>query len=198
MTILYFIRHAEHEWGSDVLAGRSDVRLTETGRAQSQEMARKIVAKGISQVQASPRARTRETAEAIAEATGLEVGIAAEVDEVDFGAWTGKSFADLASDPRWRVWNAARSTAATPAGETILKVKQRVTGHIESLRTTHPEGRIAIVTHAEIIRTVLLHYLGMPLAYYDRLDIDLTSITTLKTGESGMKLTGLNEPGMGA
>lgn len=193
MTTFFLVRHAVHELGPDILAGRSDVGLSDEGRDQARRLARRLSSRGLTDVQSSPRARTRQTAEAIAEATGLDIAVIEEADEIDFGEWTGKSFAELDADPRWLVWNGARGTAATPAGEAIRDVERRITGHMGAMRDLKPEARIAIVSHAEVIRTAVLHYLGIAFDSYDRLEIAPASMTTLVVGTWGARLTGLNE-----
>src|SRR3546814_17533110 len=71
---------------------------------------------GIDAIHASPRRRTVETASIIAQALGLEVVIAPDLDEVDFGSWNGRSFPELEQDPRWRDWNRSRSRSEERRG----------------------------------------------------------------------------------
>ena len=54
-----------------------------------------------------------------------------------------------------------------------------ITGHIERLAASQSDGRIALVSHAEPIRTALLHYLGLPASAYTGIDIDPASVNQL-------------------
>ncbi len=191
--MFFLVRHGEHELGPDVLAGRrDDVGLSEEGRRQVRRLAGRLAAEGITALQSSPRTRTRETADAIALAAGLPVEIIPAADEIDFGGWTGKSWGELESDPLWRRWNGARSTARPPGGESMGEASARISAHLGAMRRCHPEGRIAIVSHAEIIRAAVLDTLGLPLDVYQKLEVAPASVTTIIAGEWGAKLAGLN------
>ena len=194
MTTVFLIRHAVHEAGPDRLAGRlPGIHLSPEGRRQALSLALRLGDKGLTAIHASPRERAVSTAEAIASAAGLRLEIAHAADEVDFGTWAGKSFAELEDDADWRRWNANRANAMTPAGERMRDIAARIAGHIDMLTDRYADGSIAIVTHAEVIRAAVLHYLDMPIGDYNRLQIDPASITTLATGAWGAKLCGLNE-----
>jgi broad specificity phosphatase PhoE len=194
VTTVFLIRHAVHEAGSDRLVGRlPGIHLSLEGRRQALSLALHLGDKGITALHTSPRERAVGTAEPIALATGLGLEIAHAADEVDFGIWAGKSFAELEDAPDWWRWNANRANATTPAGERMRDVAVRIAGHIDMLTDQYADGCIAIVTHAEVIRAAVLHYLDMPIGDYNRLQIDPASITTLATGAWGARLCGLNE-----
>jgi probable phosphoglycerate mutase len=194
VTTVFLIRHAVHEAGPDRLVGRlPGIHLSLEGRRQALCLALRLGDKGLTAIHTSPRERAVSTAEPIAMAAGLGLEIAHAADEVDFGIWSGKSFAELDDDTDWRRWNANRANAATPAGERMRDIAARIAGHIDMLTGQYADGSIAIVTHAEVIRAAVLHYLDMPVGDYNRLQIDPASITTLATGAWGAKLCGLNE-----
>jgi probable phosphoglycerate mutase len=194
VTTVFLIRHAVHDAGPGRLVGRlPGIHLNLEGRRQALSLALRLGDKGLTALHASPRERAVSTAEPIALATGLGLVIADAADEADFGMWAGKSFAELDEDPDWRRWNTDRANAVTPAGERMQDIAARIAGHIDMLSDQYADGRIAIVTHAEVIRAAVLHYLDMPLRDYDRLQIDSASITTLATGAWGARLCGLNE-----
>ena len=69
----------------------------------------------------SPRQRTQETAAPIAATLGLPVQTVAALDEIDFGTFTGRNFADLDGDPDWHRWNAERGSVRCPEGETMVE-----------------------------------------------------------------------------
>jgi broad specificity phosphatase PhoE len=194
VTTFLLVRHAEHSLGPSVLAGRMPgVALTEIGHHQAERLARRLARERITALHCSPQQRTRETASAIADACGIAIQIAPALDELDFGAWTGKSFAALDEDPRWRLWNSERDRARTAGGETIADLAARVIGHIEEASRSDPAGRIAIISHAEVIRTAVLHYLGLPFRDYARISVDTASISRLMLADEGPRLLSLNE-----
>jgi probable phosphoglycerate mutase len=192
-TTFYLIRHGSHDMLNRVLVGRMEgVPLSSSGRRQVRSLAQRFAGRSLNLVQSSPRERARETAAPIAQIAHLPLEIAPEIDEVDVGEWTGCSFEALKADLRWASWNEARQCARAPGGESMGDVRDRVIQHLERLRSRCPDGQVAIVSHAEVIRTAVLHHLGLPLNAFNRIEISAPSITTLAIGEWGAKLLALN------
>jgi broad specificity phosphatase PhoE len=101
------------------------------------------------------------------------------VDEVDCGEWSGRSFDELAREQSWQKWNAIRSTARAPGGESMTAVQRRVVEHIERLHLAHPAGRVVIVSHCDVIRSVILHYRGRSLDAYTEVPVGPATVSTL-------------------
>ena len=164
----------------DVLFGRViDAPLDEHGEQQADAIAARLAREGELLIEASPRRRTQQTARAIAKSTHAELLTAPDLDEIDFGRWSGQRFAVLAEDPQWRKWNERRDVACTPAGDSITNVQARIARHLHRMQAAFPSRTIAIVTHAEVIRSALLWILEMPQKAYHKLEISPCSITTL-------------------
>lgn len=180
MTVFHLVRHAAHDLAERVLCGRKvDVPLNAYGRRQAEELARRLAGEPIGLVLSSPRKRARQTAEPIAAALGLPVGIAAQIDEHDSGIWSGQSFADLARDPRWRLWNERRHEVRPPAGESMAELQMRLLRYLAALAARHPKDTFVLVTHAEPIRAVLLHDRGLPLKDFWCVDVPLACAATV-------------------
>nr|WP_247658560.1 histidine phosphatase family protein [Aquabacter sp. L1I39] len=170
------------------------VHLGEAGRAQAQRLAARLKGEGLERVHCSPRERTRETAGAIAEASALPDPImAAALDEIDFGRWSGHDFETLNRDPDFCRWNAERATARTPAGESMGQVQARVVDHLDQVARHASAAPFALVTHADVIKAAVCHVLALPLDAWWRFDIAPASITRLETGPQGYRLVGLND-----
>jgi broad specificity phosphatase PhoE len=198
-TKLFFVRHAAHDNVGSYLAGRMEgVRLGPDGLAQAQRLGERMRREDFAAIIASPRERTRQTALAISDAAGVgPVKIADELDEIDFGRWNGRSFEELNTDPDWREWNVNRGAASTPAGQTMAQVQERVVGFTQRIANAASRagaGRsVVLVSHADVIKAAVCHFLGVPLANVDRFEISPASVTTLVVGEWGAKLYALNE-----
>jgi len=82
--------------------------------------------------------------------------------------------------------------AAFPNGESLLEVQQRGVRVIEWLRQTHPQGIVAVVSHGDVIRTALAHYLGMPFNEYRRLNLDNGAISVLELFDEWIRVKALN------
>ncbi|HVX80573.1 MAG TPA: histidine phosphatase family protein [Devosiaceae bacterium] len=193
-TTFFLVRHAAHDNVGGFLAGRMPgVRLGVDGRAQAGRLAERMRRETFSRIYVSPRERAAETAAAIATVSPVPIEEAAELDEIEFGAWSGKDFATLNADPAWRHWNAWRSLARTPGGETMLDVERRAADFMETLVARFPEDALVLVSHADVIRALVGHVLGLALDLWQRFDISPASITTLIVGDWGARLLGVNE-----
>lgn len=198
MTRFLLVRHAPHALQGRTLVGRSDVPLSDEGTRLAASLADRLAGEPLAAVQSSPRARTRATAAAIAGRHGLAVETAAELDEIDFGAWTGQAFDALEPDPAWRSWNAWRTGSRPPGGETsggetMAEVQLRLLRHLETARARWPDGTVALVSHGDPIRAVLAFWLGIPLDLAHRLEVDPASVSRVELSPWGPRVLSVNE-----
>jgi probable phosphoglycerate mutase len=192
--MFFLVRHARHDLVDSVLVGRADgVPLAASGQAQAERLSTYFVALGIGLVQSSPRARATQTARPIAERAQVPCETVAALDEVDVGGWTGRSFRELADDPAWHRWNAERANARAPGGESMLDVQARLIRHLHEACANHPEGRLVLVSHGDVIKTALLYYLGVGLDGYDRIEVAPAAISAVAVGDWGGKVVSINE-----
>jgi probable phosphomutase (TIGR03848 family) len=196
MTTFLLIRHALTDWVGRGLAGRlPGVPLSEAGRAQAARLAERLRAVRLDAVYSSPLDRALQTAEAVAGPRRIGVEVREGLNEVDFGEWTGLRFEQLVSDRRWTAFNSHRATAPVPGGEPMTRLVARIAAELEVLAARHPTGRVAAVSHCDVIRAALLHYLGMSCDHYARLEAAPASIAVLEVGSSGPRLIRLNDTG---
>jgi broad specificity phosphatase PhoE len=190
-TTIHLVRHAAHDLVDRVLVGRDDgVGLSGAGFRQAQALATRFAGGRIATVQSSPQLRAQQTAQPIAEMRGVPLRTAQELDELDMGAWTDRSFAELKHDPRWQLWNAQRANTRPPQGESMRELQRRVLGYLHYLATTYDGEDVVIVTHAEPIRAAVLHYLQRSLDDFATVQIAPASVTTiLVRGRSGDIIT---------
>lgn len=187
--LVLLARHGHHAEVGHILSGRSAISLDAQGRDEAAALARRLSAQPPTRIWSSPRPRTQETAAVVAAAHGLAVETSAALDEVDFGGFTGRSFAVLEEDADWRHWNAARGEARCPGGETMAEAVARAVGFVAAL----PAGVKLCVSHCDVIRGVVAHYLGLPLDRIFSLGCDPASVTTLALEGDGARLVALNE-----
>jgi probable phosphoglycerate mutase len=188
------IRHAAHlELGKTLTGRKSDVALSRDGLDQARIVADLLGVEPIDAVYASPRERAFYTAREIAEPHELTVEILDGLDEIDFGDWTGKRFDELEGDPLWDEWNGARGTARPPGGESMGEAVDRAAAALTELTASHDGQTIAAVSHCDIIRGLVAHFLGMPLDNLLRFDIDPASVSRLVIGSWGARVMSVNE-----
>jgi broad specificity phosphatase PhoE len=91
LTTFLLIRHAVHELGGGTIAGRRPgVGLSPEGRAQAEDLADRLEGVRIDAVYCSPLERTMETALALATARDVAVQTCEDLQEIDYGEWTGR------------------------------------------------------------------------------------------------------------
>lgn len=193
-TTVFLVRHVPHALQGRVQVGRQDgIALAEGSPEKARRVGERLARERLDAIYCSPISRARETAAAVAEPHGLEPVVQPDLSELDFGRWTGRSFDDLDADPDYRAWNAARAMHRAPGGETMLECQARMMRAVERARREHPDGRVALVSHGDPLKTVVLYLLGLPVDAYDRFDLDPGSVTGAVVGDWGAKLLFLNE-----
>ena len=192
-TTVFLVRHAAHDRVDAMLCGRMPgVGLGELGRHQAVLLAERLHCAGVQAVHTSPLRRARETAEPLAARLGALLHVEHGVTEIDFGDWTGCSFEALGSDPRWLHWNEARAAARPPNGESMVEAQSRAVDAVERLRDAHPNGRVAVVSHGDVIKSVLSAFLGLSLDHHHRFDISPASFSTLSLWPGGGRVLDMN------
>jgi len=194
MGVFHFLRHGEHGLLGRVLAGRMPgVGMTERGRAEIASQAERLAQEKIAAIYASPLQRTRETAEIVSAKLGLPVEFRDDLLELDFGEWTGATFDAIRADPRWQAWSTQRSLAAIPGGESMRAVQQRIIAAMIELNERHLHETVVLASHGDVIRAALLYALGMPLDFYNRIEIGQGSISTIQIHPGGIRVSTLGE-----
>jgi broad specificity phosphatase PhoE len=192
-TTVLLIRHALTSAVGRYLAGRTDIPLSSEGRDQLRELCMYLRDTRIHAIYSSPLERTLATARALASERDVRVDIRDDLLEVDFGEWTGQSFESLDRLPGWRTYNSSRSTAEVPGGENAMALKRRIARVLADIRDCHPGQTAAIVSHAEIIRSAVLHSLGLSPDRFHQVDIAPASVTTLALRDDGVEVLTVNE-----
>lgn len=193
MTTILLIRHGHTDLVGNTLAGRSTgVHLSPQGQREVADLVRRIRTLAISGIFSSPLERTRETARPLADALGLDVQIREGLIEIDYGQWTGRKTSSLKEDPIWIRYNRFRSSTRIPGGELFPEVQVRVVETLEGLRTAHPEKTLAVISHGDVIRVALAHYLGMHLDLIARLTIHPASVSGLQLSDFSPEILFMN------
>lgn len=188
-TRFLIVRHATCARIDEVLLGRVlDAPLDANGIRQALALADCIRHESPLRVESSPRRRTLQTARAIADSAHCDVRVAKALDELDFGYWAGQSFAQLECDHDWCRWNRDRDHARTPAGTDIRGVQRRIGRYLTLLAATCAGATLVLVTHAEIIRSIVLQCLGAPARDYLGITVEPASITRLSVDARGARL----------
>jgi probable phosphoglycerate mutase len=162
-TRLYLVRHAQSQGntGEDLTSGDAD--LTEVGREQARRLGERLKTQRIDRVYASPLRRTQQTAQAIADASGLEVMPKADLREVQLGQadFDIRLLPDKEREKVARLIMSEGTWDAFPGSEGSEIARKRVRDVIHEIVDTHPGERIVAVAHAAFIQTFVSVVLGL-------------------------------------
>ena len=196
MTTFFLIRHASCDGLGQTLWGRTPgICLNEDGKLQARELAQNCGRLRFDAVYSSPLERAWETAEAIASCTELRVKESVALNEINYGEWSGKSFEELSRDERWRHFNSRRSTASIPGGESFLQVQSRMVSEIDRLSQEYDEGRVAVVSHADVIRAAVAYFTATPIDLIERLEISPCSVSVVAMDHQDVTVLTINNRG---
>jgi probable phosphoglycerate mutase len=193
MTTFALVRHAPHDLVGHTLVGRAPgVSLSPDGRRQAEALAERFEMSSLQALYSSPLERARATAAPIADRLRLNVQIADELDEIDYGEWTSRRVADLHDREEWRRFNVFRNGNRVPGGETMIEVQGRMLRLPERLCAAHPEQTAALVSHGDVIKATFAHYLGVPLDLFQRIEISPASVSLLRIERYGPEVLLIN------
>ena len=190
--MILLVRHALVDACGSFLAGRlRGVHLNEQGRQQAAALGHRLSNIELAAIYTSPLERARETAAALAR-NRVPVFVASDLNEVDFGEWTGLSFGELNRRKEWIAFNQSRSTAPIPGGEWMVDVQSRACRALKEIHEAHPTDHVAIISHADVLRALVAKLIETPLDRIDQFTIDPASVSVLRSSWRGFELTRLN------
>lgn len=169
---LWLIRHGETEWSlSGAHTGRTDIPLTDTGRAQAQAIGRKLAGRTFALVLSSPLDRALETCRLAG--FGAQVQIEPNLREWDYGDYEGRTTPEIRKErPDWNLWR-----DGVPNGETIQQVAARADAVIA--RASAADGDVALFAHGHLLRILAARWLAIEPASGRLLALGTASLSTL-------------------
>jgi probable phosphoglycerate mutase len=178
--VIALVRHGQTQPNREgLLLGRSDPPLTDTGRAQAEDLAAEFRGAPIERVVSSPLDRARATAEMIAATRGIAVEVDERLIELDYGAWEGQPLSALPREllAEWRV----DPRFAPPGGESLRAVGERVASFCDN-ELRHASALTVAVSHVSPIKAAVAWALnaGDELAW--RMRLDVASVTRIGRG----------------
>jgi probable phosphoglycerate mutase len=180
--LVLLIRHGTAEYKPGRLYGWTPgVHLSAHGRDEAKRLAERLEPVRLKALYSSPLERCVETAEAIAEGRRLDIRVEERLGEVRYGSWQGRTFRSLVKTPLWRTVQMVPSQARFPGpgGESLLELQRRGVEGIEDIRRKHRRAVVGVVSHADMIKAVLAHYLGLHLDLFQRISVDTASVSAI-------------------
>ena len=198
MTTIVLVRHGENDWvKKHRLAGRiPGVHLNEKGHQQAESAAQRLAHLPVTAVYSSPVTRCMETAQYIAQSHQLDIIQVDGISEVCYGRWEGNKIKKLAKKKRWFTVQFFPSRMQFPEGESLREVQFRAVQALEDLSRQHPDDLIVVVSHADLIKLVLAHYVGVHIDLFQRLMIAPASASVIAlAANGGVRVLRMNDDG---
>jgi len=140
----------------EVVEGPADPELAPEGRDQSARLASYLASEKIAAIYSSPMKRALQTAEPLAQMTGLPISIVDEVAEYDRLSNEYIPIEELraANDERWQKLLAGGWQSDS---DTLESFRDRVISSLELLISQHASQRIVVTCHGGVINQYLAH-----------------------------------------
>lgn len=183
-TSLLLLRHGETNLSLERrFSGRGDAELTANGLAQASAAAERLSRDPyrLDAIVTSPFKRACQTAEAVAQRTGLDVEVYEDLREADFGAWEGHTFTEV--QRRWPAELAAwlaDPEVAPPDGESFATTARRVQEAREWLVERYEGRTVLAISHVTPIKLLLRDALTAPLQSLYRMHLDLACLSLIE------------------
>ena len=205
MLTLVLTRHGltDRSTPEQHLGQRIDVSINDAGRRQAEALARRLAPVAFDRVLTSPLFRARETAAIVAPGSSIEAD--PRLREMDYGAWEGRTYAQIAeADGAFRrEWERSPDVLACPGGESGNDVAERVRGFLGDLLDEHRawhakasfraatsgwgsttpriERPVLAVAHSTVNRVLICVALAIEIREFrHRLDQDQANLTVLQ------------------
>jgi probable phosphoglycerate mutase len=197
MTKIVLVRHG-HVEGIDPprFRGRAEIPLTELGKRQAQATARRI-AECFSPVviYTSPMGRCVATGQAIAHATGLASEPITQLNDLDYGAWQWRTYAEIEAEAPslFALWHTAPHLVRFPGGESLQDLIARAADALRLVLDRYPDQVAVMVGHDSVNRALLLQLIDQPLSAYWRLAQDPCGISEIDIKDGRSTVRRINE-----
>lgn len=179
VTTIDLLRHGACQ-GGEIYRGRTDVQLSAEGWQQMEQAV--SAATDWQRIITSPLLRCREFAEHCAGRFNLPLQVDVALQEMDFGEWEGRLLQEVWQENPDLVARFYDDPGAVtpPGGESTADAQSRVVAAWQALLQQCLGDRLLLVCHGGVIRLLLGHVLGMPLAAVMRLYIPYASMAQVR------------------
>lgn len=166
------VRHGETEWSRDRRhTGRTDVPLTDGGRAQARRLAGRLDGRRFGRVLTSPLSRAAETC--WLSGLGGTAELRPELMEWDYGGYEGRTTPDIRQErPGWLLWR-----DGCPGGEAPGDVAARVDPLVAEL--AEAGDAVAVFAHGHLLRVLAARWIEEPPEAGRRLALSTAGVSTL-------------------
>ena len=194
-AVVILVRHGGTAWNSTRrLQGRTDIPLSDSGVEEAKRLSSALASAPISSVYCSPLARSRQTAEILAEPHILTPKPMDDLVEVNFGTWEGKTTDYLRENfpENFQTWMTRPTSARIPGSEELKAVQKRVLRCFTEIVRENDGKVAAMVGHGGVNRVLLLSLLGAELQSFWRLRQDNVCVNLIEVSGDVYRVSLLN------
>lgn len=174
---VYLIRHTTPQIEKGICYGQSDIPLSELFTNESEKLLRNLP-DDIDIAYSSPLSRCYKLAELIK--TKESIVPDKRLLELNFGDWEMKKWDEI-EQQELNKWMQDFANIQVPNGESFIDLNNRVNNFIDELVKKNHK-RVAIVTHAGVIRSFIIKILEIPLKNAFKIPVDYSSVTKIDIG----------------
>ena len=181
-TVLILIRHGETLWNTQLrMQGSLDSDLTPKGESQIMALGEWMKEVPFDYLYCSDTARAHETAEAKSKFTGHNLNLDKRLREKNLGVFEGLTSEEAREryPETFQQFKTAGASYVIDQGESTQQLMKRALDAIEEIRDRHPQKVAVVVTHGGVVRVLMKHVLGIPLAAPTQFLISNTGIFRL-------------------
>jgi probable phosphoglycerate mutase len=102
------------------------------------------------------------------------------VNEVDYGLWSGKKLISLSRKREWKTVQESPSRMYFPNGEGIAAMQSRAMATVHDLAKLQSNKVAMIISHGDVIKSILASALGMHLDEFQRIIVDPASVSIIE------------------
>lgn len=194
VTEIWLIRHGITDWNRQRrFQGHRDIELAPEGREQARRLGERLAGAGLSAVLTSDLSRARQTAQAVAECSGLELRADAGLRERCYGDFEGRTWDEIAEafPEASAAWRARDPDYVLPGGgESLREFARRCTAAFERIARSHAGQRVAAVSHGGVLDIAYRLATGLALEAPRRFELPNAGIGRIRLQGDAWSLMG--------
>lgn len=197
MLEILFIRHGQTDWNRQQrVMGTQPISLNEEGIRQAEKLAEYLKGTRLDAVVTSPVKRAAQTAQILLnDRPELKLIHEKRFGEIEYGEWVNLTFSDLSTkySDIWRDYHQNPEKVKIPGGELLTNVRDRTKAAVSEFESKYPDGRIAVISHADVIKLAVIGVLDWPMNLFKCFSMDNGAMLLLRKHPTlGMRLVWFN------
>jgi len=202
VTLVLLVRHAHSTANATgILSGRIEgIHLSDRGKIQARNLSKRLGGISVKALRSSPLERCEETITPWLNRNirdGINPRLKLRYDEglveADYGTWSGRSLRSLSKEPLWKKVQSNPSKVIFPGGEALLSMQKRAVKSVEDALDVPGKGNIILLSHGDVIKSIVAASLSMDLDSFQRIVIDPASISILDFSSETPRVLSLND-----